>query len=556
MRIMNDENRLPSLNFRPTEVEVLDSTLREGAQARGVSFTLKNRIKVALELDKIGVHIIELGWPGSNPKDVEFFKAIKEYELENSKIAAFSSTKRKDISIDKDPNLGAVLNSESDIVVVFGKSWKRQCKTVLNISPEENLDMISETITFFKDHGLEVIYDAEHFFDGYFEDSEYAIQTIKAAESCSASKIVLADTNGGILPNQVVTVVRNVLDVIKKPLGVHMHNDSGNAVANTLMAVLSGASHVQVTVNGLGERTGNADLCQVLPNLEFKLQISALKSKLPVEQRLKGLLHLSNLVYEASGTPRNPYQPYVGEYAFSHKAGVHVDAITKDCRTYEHIDPELVGNKRAITVSDLSGRSTIVAKMVDELGISLDKKQELIGSILNEVKMMGLKDLELDNSEATVYLILLKHLNLYQKLFEVNEWLSVAEGSVDSSRAYGLTRVKVKEDIQVEGSEGVGPVNAIDIALRKALLKNYPELKKVKLVDYKVVLPEVSRDTASIVRVFTEFTDGNNIWRTTATSKNVVEASVFALVQGLDYYLQKSRLMDKGELKDIKLSHQ
>ncbi|MEM3403697.1 MAG: citramalate synthase [Nitrososphaeria archaeon] len=544
----NDESQSLLLSSKPTEVEILDSTLREGSQARGVSFTLNSKIKVALELDKIGVHIIELGWPGSNPKDIELFKAIKKYKLENSKTAAFTSTKRKGIAADKDPSLNAVLDSDSDLVVVFGKSWKQQCKTVLKLSPEENLNMISETITFFRKHGLDVIYDAEHFFDGYLEDPEYAIQTIKTADRCGASRVVLADTNGGMLPHQIVVVVRKIFNIVKKPLGAHMHNDSGNAVANTLMAVLSGVIHVQVTVNGVGERVGNADLCQVLPNLELKLGIRALKSKLPIEQRLRGLFNLSNIVYEASGISRNPYQPYVGLYAFTHKAGVHVDAITKDCRTYEHVSPELVGNKREITVSDLSGRSTIVKKIAEELGVPLGKQQELVGSILNDIKEMGLKDLELDNAEATVYLILLKNLNLYREFFKVSEWMSVAEGSADSSRAYGLTRVNVKGKIQVEGSEGVGPVNAIDIALRKTLLKNYPELKNVKLIDYKVVLPEISRDTASIVRVLIEFTDGNSIWRTTATSKNVVEASISALVQGLDYYLQKSRSKNNDKL--------
>jgi len=542
MHKVEDKGRSLLLDSLPTEVEVLDSTLREGSQARGISFTLKSKIRIVLELDKIGVHIIELGWPGSTPKDIELFKAVKEYELVNARIAAFSSTRKKDFSVDKDPSLNAVLDSGSDLVVVFGKSWKKQCKTILNVSPEENMNMISDTITFFRDHGLEVIYDAEHFFDGYFEDQEYAVQTIKMADNCGASRIVLADTNGGMLPHQIMMVVRNVLPCIKKPLGVHMHNDSGNAVANTIMAVLSGASHVQVTINGLGERTGNADLCQVLPNLELKLGIRALKSKLPIEQRLRGLCYLSNMVYEAAGIPRNPYQPYVGEYAFAHKAGVHIDAITKNYGAYEHIEPELVGNKRMITVSDLSGRSTIVAKIANELGVSLDKKEEIVGSLLSEVKKMGLKDLELDNADATVYLTFLKHFNLYRELFEVTEWMTVAEGCVDASRAYGLIRVKVRGETQVEGSEGVGPVNAIDLALRKALMKNYPELNRVRLTDYKVILPEISRDTASIVRVFIEFTDNDNVWRTTATSTNLVEASVSALVQGLDYYLQRSRI--------------
>ncbi len=526
----------------PSHIEVLDSTMREGSQTRGVNFTLQSKVKIVLELDNLGVEFVELGWPGSNPKDIELFKAVHDYKLKNAKTAAFSSTRRKGIPAKDDISLNAILSSGSDLAVVFGKSWKLHCEKVLNASLEENLEMIADSITYLREHGLEVIYDAEHFFDGYADDHEYAIQTLKTAESNGASRIVLADTNGGTLPHQVMEAVKQVSTIIKKPLGVHMHNDSGNAVANTIMGVLSGASHVQVTVNGIGERAGNADLCQVLPNLEFKLGIKTLKTKLPRNQRLKSLVKLSSLVYEACGNNKNPYQPYVGDFVFAHKAGVHVDAITKESRAYEHIDPDLIGNKRLITISDLSGRSTIVAKMAENLGISLDKKLDVVGAVLNEIKEMGLRDFELDNADATVYLLLLKYLNLYYRLFEVIEWMAVAQGDMDTSRAYGLIKVKVEDNILVEGGGGVGPVNAIDTALRKALMRNYPHLKNVKLIDYKVILPEVSRDTASVVRVFIEFTDGMESWRTTSTSKNVVEASVATLVEGLDYYLQKLRL--------------
>lgn len=530
------------------EVEVLDSTLRDGSQARGVSFTLQSKLRIAQELDRLGVHIVELGWPGSNPKDMEVFRAIGDYDLSNSKIAAFTSTRKKGTRPEDDQSLNTTLDSGAEIAVVFGKSWKLHCDRVLNVTSEENISMIEDSVSYLREHGMEVIYDAEHFFDGYFDDAEYAVQTIKAAERCGAARVVLADTNGGALPHQVSEVMKEVPRLLKAPVGVHMHNDSGNAVANTLIAVLMGASHVQVTVNGIGERAGNADLCQVLPNLELKLNFRALKTDLPGEARLRSLTRLSGLVYEASGISRNPYQPYVGAFAFAHKGGVHIDAVMKDRRAYEHINPELVGNRRMVTISDLSGRSAIVAKMSEEMQISVDKRQEVVEEVLKKVKEMGLRDLELDNADATVYLLLLRHLGAYRDTFKVDEWMSVAEGDEQSSRAFGVIKVRVGNDSVVEGSEGVGPVNAIDLALRKALLKNYPQLSKVRLVDYKVVLPEISRDTASVVRVFIQFTDDGEVWCTTSTSKNIIEASVSALIQGLDYYLQKLKLKEEKGL--------
>ena len=299
-------------------VEVLDSTLREGSQARGMNFTIQSKIKIALELDALGVHIIEAGWPGSNPKDIELFKALREYSLSNAKIAAFSATRRRDAAPDDDPSLNAVIDSKADLAVVFGKSWKLHIETVLRASQEQNLDIIGDSVTYLREHGLDVIYDAEHFFDGYRDDPDLALGTVRVAEESGASRIVLADTNGGTLPHEVERVVGEAAKVVRGPLGVHMHNDSGNAVANTIMGVLSGARHVQVTVNGIGERVGNADLCQVIPNLELKLGFRTLKSPLPPERRLRGLTRLSGLVYEAGGTPRDKYQPYVGEFAFAH----------------------------------------------------------------------------------------------------------------------------------------------------------------------------------------------------------------------------------------------
>jgi len=322
---------------------------------------------------------------------------------------------------------------------------------------------------------------------------------------------------------------------VKAPIGVHMHNDSGNAVANTIMAVLAGATHIQVTVNGIGERTGNADLCQVIPNLMLKLGVKALRSG---SEGLRKLTKISSLVYELSGLPKNRYQPYVGEYAFAHKAGIHIDAISKCRKAYEHLDPELVGNRRLLTVSDLSGRSALIASISEMLGIELEKSSESLQRVLEEVKQLGLKDVSLDDATGTISLIFLKSFGRYDPKFEVIEWTSIAGGGINDPKTYGLIKVKVRDRIRVEGGEGVGPVHAIDVALRKALEQDYPELRRVRLIDYRVMLPEAERDTASLVRVFIKFTDGERTWTTTATSTNIIEASLSALIQGLDYYLQ------------------
>lgn len=523
----------------PREVEILDATLREGQQCRGVNFTLDARIRIARELDELGVHFIEAGWPAASPKDKEVFRRLSEAGLRNARVAAFTMTRRKDVSVDKDPSLNEILECGVDVAVVVGKSWGLHVREVLRTTLEDNLDIVSDSIQYLRDHGLEVIFDAEHFFDGYKEDPEYALSVLKAAEGAGARTLVLADTNGGCLPHEVAEIVAEVKERVRRPIGIHAHNDSGNAVANTIMAVISGATHVQTTVNGIGERAGNADLCQVIPNLELKLGIRAIKSGL---EGLKKLTGISNMVYELSGLPRNRYQPYVGEYAFAHKAGLHIDAIMKNRRAYEHIDPELVGNKRLLTVSDLSGKSALIASLSELLGIELDKKSEDLSAILEEVKQLGLREVNLDDATGTISLIFLKYFGRYVPKFEILEWASLAGGGRDGPKAYGLVKVKIGDKIMVEGGEGVGPVHAIDVALRKALEQEYPELKKVKLIDYRVILPEAERDTASLVRVFIKFTNGLETWTTTATSTNIIEASFDALIQGLDYYLQLRNL--------------
>ena len=521
----------------PREVEILDATLREGQQCRGVNFTLDARVRIAEELDELGVHIIEAGWPAASPKDKELLRRLSEVSFKNSRIAVFTMTRRKDVPPEKDENLSEIIECGATLVVVVGKSWSLHVEEVLKTALEDNLEIIADSIEYLGSHGLEVIFDAEHFFDGYKDDSEYAVKVVKVAEEAGARTLVLADTNGGCLPHEVAEIVASVRRMVNAPIGVHMHNDSGNAVSNTLMAVLSGATHIQVTVNGIGERAGNADLCQVVPNLELKLGIRALKSG---TEGLRKLARISSLVYELSGLPKNKYQPYVGEYAFAHKAGLHIDATSKCRRAYEHINPELVGNQRLLTVSDLSGRSALIASISKMLGIEIDKRSDELLKILDEVKQLGLRDVSLDDAAATVSLIFLKHFKRYRSKFEILEWTSLAGGGPNDLKSYGLIKVKIGDKLRVEGGEGVGPVHAIDVALRKALEQDYPELRKVKLIDYKVILPEAERDTASLVRVFIRFTDGSETWTTTATSTNIIEASLNALVQGLDYYLQTS----------------
>ena len=526
----------------PSEVECLDSTLREGCQARGVGFTLQAKIKIALMLDDLGVHVVEAGWPGANPMDRRLFEELKDYSFTNSKVAAFTSTRRKDVRVSEDGSLNAVLRSDVDVAVVFGKSWSLHVERVLNTSLQENLDMVAESVEYLRQHGLRVIFDAEHFFDGFSENPEYSIAVLRAALDSGADTIVLADTTGGQLPHQVYQTVSRVVGELGAPVGVHMHNDSGNAVANTLMAVLAGAVHVQVTVNGLGERCGNADLCQVAPNLYFKMGVRPLRVQ-DVEGALRKLTHLSRVVYRLGGVKPNPYQPYVGEHAFSHKAGVHVDAVLKERRAYEHVPPEAVGNARRMTVSELSGRTALVYALLEELGLKASKSDRRVAEAVEEVKALSLSGVSLDEARSTVALILLKRLGLWRELFRLSEWRIVSEHVGGKTSSWSWVKVRVPGREEVGAGEGVGPVHAADVAVRAILERFYPELGDVRLIDYRVILPEAPSDTASLVRVYMDFTDGRTVWSTTAASKNIVEASIQAILDGLDYYLQRKRTL-------------
>ncbi len=465
----------------------------------------------------------------------------REYSVE-ARLAAFTSTRRPYRKVDQDPVVVDTLKAEPDVVVVFGKAWTLHVREVLRTSLEENLKMIEETIMFFKEHGLDVIFDAEHFFDGYKDDPEYALKVVKLVDELRVHAIVLCDTNGGCLPHEVQKIVSKVSAELRNgALGVHLHNDSGCAVANTIMAVLSGASHVQATVNGIGERCGNADLCQLLPNLLLKLNV---RTRRTTVDKLKNLTYVSKLVYELTGLQRNPYQPYVGDNAFAHKAGVHVDAVLKCPRAYEHVNPEIVGNTRRFVLSDLSGSATIISKVKEMLGIDLRKDDPRVRAALHEIKSLEERGLSFDVAAASAVLVVLKHLGQYRKMFDIIDWRVVCEGIEMQSRAWAWVKVKANGRVIIEAGEGLGPVHAADVAVRNALSQVYPEVSNVTLIDYKVTLLGVPKHTASTVRVDITFRaeDTNDTWTTTSASTNIVEASIHALAQGIDYYLQVRNL--------------
>ncbi|MGQ9718496.1 MAG: citramalate synthase [Nitrososphaerales archaeon] len=516
-------------------MEVLDTTLRDGAQTYGVSFSLQDKVSIAKRLDELGVRYIEGGWPGSNPKDMEFFKVIKETTLKNSEVVAFGSTRKKDTPPKKDFMLNTLLNTELKTVIIFGKAWSLHVSEVLQTTFDENLRMIEDSIDYIKSHGINVIFDAEHFFDGFRDDQDYALKVIKKAEEAGARLVVLCDTNGGTLTQDVQSAVKRVKDELKLPIGIHCHNDSGLATANTLMAVSVGATHIQGTINGLGERCGNADLCQVLPNLYFKMGLRALLNDRDFNDQLKGLSNLSKYVYELTNLPPRSYQPYVGKNAFAHKGGVHIDAILKRPKAYEHIDPTLVGNRREISISELSGRSSVV-NIASGLGLKLDKQSDVVDRVLEEIKRMEAQGYRVEDASATVHLILLRAMGYKLYPFQVQLW-RVSTMKNGSSFTSGEVMVKVGDEILHEASIGVGPVHALDQALRKALLKCFPRLKDASLINYKVSVIDSGTGTASTVRVFIEFKDDGLQWTTTALSENIIEASAMALIDGYAYRL-------------------
>ena len=517
------------------EVKVYDTTLRDGTQAEDISFSVEDKIRITQRLDELGIHYIEGGWPGSNPKDAQYFKEVGNIPLASAKVVAFGSTARKGVAPANDANIQALLGAKTEVITIVGKSWDIHPLIAMDISLEDNLDLISQSIAYLKGHVPEVIYDAEHFFDGFKGNKEYALATIKAAEAAGADCIVLCDTNGGTLSFDLAEVVREVRGVVKTPLGIHVHNDSDLAVANTIAAVKEGVVHVQGTINGHGERCGNANLCSIIPNLQLKMGITCLP-----DDRLQRLKDASRFVSELANLPHNKHQPYVGDSAFAHKAGIHVSAIRKSPLTYEHIKPELVGNTQRILISDLSGESNVLAK-ADEFNIKLKKGDPTTKKIVTALKELENQGYQFEGAEGSFELLIKKAVGRHKKFFDLLGFRVTVEKRSDDSPALSEATIMVKVDDRVEhtAAEGNGPVNALDNALRKALEKFYPELAKVRLIDYKVRVLSAEEGTGANTRVLIESWDGETSWGTVGVSENIIQASWQALVDSIDYKLLK-----------------
>lgn len=522
-------------------VKIFDTTLRDGSQGEGVTFSSEDKIKLAKALDEFGIHYIEGGWPGSNPKDIAFFKKIKHIPMKNAKIAAFGSTRRIKNKPDEDENLRAIIETEAPVVTIFGKSWDLHVTDALRTPLKGNLTMIEDSVAYLKSMGREVIYDAEHFFDGYKSNQSYALDTLEAAQRGGAEIIVLCDTNGGTLPHEIESIMKEVLKRVKIPLGIHAHNDSDVAVAVTIEAIKSGAVHIQGTINGYGERCGNANLCSIIPILLLKMGIQCVP-----EDNLKELSHLSRYVSELVNMAHNTTMPFVGESAFAHKGGIHVDAVMKNPKTYEHIEPATVGNNRRILVSDLSGKSNIYYKAT-QFGIDLnilDDKSKKTREILKRLKELEDSGYQFEGAEGSFEILLKKLINKFYDYFSLEGFRVITEKRGPHQNVLSEATIKVTVDGEKEltASEGVGPVNALDRALRKALLRFFPTLKEMKLVDYKVRVLDADQATEASVRVLIQSSDREEIWGTVGVSQNVMEASWLALVDSISYKLMKDEI--------------
>lgn len=515
------------------KVFIYDTTLRDGTQGEGISFSSKDKIRVAEKLDEFGADYIEGGWPGSNPKDVEFFQLASQKEWKHAKIAAFGSTRRANTPVEEDPQIQTLLDANTPVVTYFGKSWKLHVTEVLKTTVEENQAMIRDTARHLKENGKEVVYDAEHFFDGYLDDREHAMDTLKAAKEGGADILVLCDTNGGTLPSQVAEITKDVVDTLEMAVGIHTHDDSGLGVANALSAVESGATQVQGTINGYGERTGNCNLTSVMPNLQLKMGRE-------VVSNLDNLTRLAHFIDELANQSPNPRAPFIGCTAFAHKGGMHVNAVQKLARSYEHIEPESVGNHQVILVSELSGQSNVLLK-AEEYGLGLKKGDPQALEILKTTKELENEGYEYENADASFELLMRRTLGLDQTFFTLREYHSTFR--TNTYKGYEVCEATVK--IEVDGkkiymvSEGDGPVDALDSALRKALLPSFPELDQVHLTDYRVRIIDGKNATAAKTRVLIDLSDGTSEWTTVGVSTNIIGASWEALVDGYEYFLSK-----------------
>ncbi|MDD5665915.1 MAG: citramalate synthase [Actinomycetota bacterium] len=513
-------------------IRLYDTTLRDGAQMEGVSLSVEDKLKILRRLDDFGFHYVECGYPSSNPKDAEFFRRLPELELKSVVPVAFGSTRKAMIGTDKDRGLEDLLRAETRAVCIVGKTWELHVRTALRTQLDENLYMIADTVDFIKRQGREIAYDAEHFFDAYKSNARYAMETVRAAVEAGADWVCLCDTNGGTLPSEVREIVRAVREEISVPLGIHAHNDGECAVANSLVAVEEGATMVQGTINGYGERCGNANLCSIIPAL-------ALKMDLPVvsPDGLRGLTELSHFVSEIVNIKPDSHQPYVGQKAFAHKGGMHVSAVTREPETYEHIRPELVGNTQHIEVSELSGKSTIIIKG-KELGRDLTRSPEKVQEILDAIKEMEHRGYHFEAADGSFELLMRRHLGMHKIFFRLESFRVIMEKREDGRVVTEATiKVHVRGKRIIATGEGNGPVNALDTALRLAIGRAYPELDDIDLNDYKVLILNPEKATAAVTRVLIESGDGEKSWGTIGLSENIIEASWEALVDSIEYGL-------------------
>jgi len=520
-----------------TPLEILDTTLRDGAQGEGIAFSVQDKLDVVRALDDLGIAWIEAGNPGSNPKDMEFFRLIGNLKLEHAKLCAFGATRKKGVKASEDPGVLNLLDAQTQAVVIFGKSWDLHVTEVLRVSHEENLAMISETITFLKEKGKQVFYDAEHFFDGWKANPEYALTTLKTAMTAGAERIILCDTNGGTFPDTIEKAVKEAAKIIGDNneclLGIHAHNDADMASANTINAVLSGCRHVQGTLVGFGERCGNTSLAAVMPSLELKLGFRCLP-----EGKMEMLSEITQIIAETANVAVPGNMPYVGSHAFTHKAGMHADGILKVSRSFEHIDPSLVGNDRNFLMSEVGGRSAI-AERAKKIDPSITRDHPVAAALAQKLKNLESEGWQFEGADGSFDLLVRRELGRYKPLFNIEAYRVVSEHPTGETIACSHAWVKVHVDGQEEiaAAEGDGPVNAMDGALRRALKHFYPELQEVRLTDYKVRVIDGNAATAAKVRVLITSSDGKQSWTTVGVSEDIIEASRSALVDSIEYKL-------------------
>ncbi|MCK5148659.1 citramalate synthase [bacterium] len=523
----------------PATISIFDTTLRDGSQGEDVAFSVDDKLRIAHRLDDFGVDYIEGGWPGSNPKDIAFFERARSVEWHHATITAFGATRRADRTVEEDPNLQALVKSGAAAVAIFGKCWLLHVTDALGILPETNLTLIEESVAYLKQYGREVIFDAEHFFDGYKDNPDYALSALLAAQRAGADMLVLCDTNGGTLTSEIARIVAAVKIQVDTPLGIHAHNDGGLAVANSIAAVENGCVHVQGTINGLGERCGNADLCTVIPNLQLKLHHHCIDSA-----NLERLAPLSRFVSEVANMTQASSLPYVGKSAFAHKGGVHVSAVRKNALTYEHIRPEQVGNMRRVLVSDLSGRANVLAK-AEERCIDLGPYQDQLPAIVNRIKVLEHDGYQFEAAEGSFELLIRKMTGQWTEPYHLEGFRVMAEKDGDTNpRTEVSIRLNVCGETEHTASEGMGPVHALDQALRKALARFYPDIDTMRLIDYKVRVLTGKAGTRSRVRVLITSATEEEQWCTVGVSENILEASWQALTDSFSIFLMKRGAAD------------